>query len=315
MPVQLGAGKNLVGILARPDDAGAVQSQTAVVFLNAGLIHHVGPTRIYVKMARRLAHMGFVTLRFDLSGVGDSRVRQDNLSLEDMIVDDLNRVMDYLAVTERVQRFVLVGHCGGAFVSLGMALRDARVIGVVMINAEGGDAGWDSYDLKRKTSRYYQNYYGRATLTNPEKWKKLLTGKADYGSIIRNVFQNILWNKLSATAFRARYAVLGDKSDSTRPEIANMGDGLRTLAQRDTQILIVYSQGSSGLQRTRLLVGGELQELSVAGKLKLEIIPQADHTFTLLASQERLTQVVASWMRAFIQESAGSKTTYQEGVI
>ncbi len=305
--VQFGSKAGLIGVLTEPESLPPGQLPPAVLFMNAGLIHRVGPNRVYVKLARSLANQGFVALRFDLSGIGDSRARTDNLSIENRILADVTEAMDFLRQTRGIDRFLLMGHCAGAFISFGVASRDPRVAGVVMLNAEGGDTEWDSYDRKRKTSRYYENYYSRGVMTNPDKWKKLLTGRADYASIVRNVFKNILWNRVSTVLFKLQNRLTGARRTTTRPEIATLGAGLRTLAQRGTPTLIVYSQGSTGLERARLLIGGDLRELSASGKVKLEILPQADHTFTLLAAQTNLVQLVSGWCAQFLPEQVSAR--------
>ncbi len=75
-----GESRNLVGVITQPGDGPA--PDFAFVLLNAGVIHHVGPNRINVKLARRLADSGFTVMRFDLSGIGDSRASQSTLSFE-----------------------------------------------------------------------------------------------------------------------------------------------------------------------------------------------------------------------------------------
>ena len=46
-----------------------------ILFLSSGNESHIGPNRLWVDLARRLAGRGFSCLRFDLSGIGDSPVR------------------------------------------------------------------------------------------------------------------------------------------------------------------------------------------------------------------------------------------------
>src|SRR5207302_190015 len=77
--VFLGQTNTLVGVVTDPGQPHGELPHTAFVFLNAGLVHHVGPNRLYVTAARRLAALGFVGLRFDFSGIGDSPVRADHL--------------------------------------------------------------------------------------------------------------------------------------------------------------------------------------------------------------------------------------------
>lgn len=295
--VLLGANQNLVGIVTEPDQTPNA-NLPAVVLFNAGLTHRIGPNRIYVKLARHLTDMGMVVLRFDLSGVGDSSVRTDTASVEAGVIDDARQVMDYLERTRGTKKFFLMGHCGGALTSLGIATLDPRVIGIVMINAEGGDTQWDEYDRKRKLSAYYENYYGRGALTSSDKWKKVLTGKADYISILKNVFVNILWHRVSTGFFKLKKSLFANPEALTRPEVAALFANIPSLVERQTQILIIYSQGSSGLERTQLLLRDVRKKIGSSTRFKLEVMPRCDHTFTLIDSQERLYKLIADWCSA-----------------
>ena len=79
----LGKRRSLVGIVTDNETFSPHQKRkTGAVLLNAGLIHHIGPNRIYVKLARQIAALGIVALRFDLSGIGDSLPRSDSLPRE-----------------------------------------------------------------------------------------------------------------------------------------------------------------------------------------------------------------------------------------
>ena len=71
MTVLMGRHKSLVGTL--PIVAiSAVTAPPTVVLLNAGIVHRVGPNRMHVLLARALAAAGIPSLRFDMSGIGDS---------------------------------------------------------------------------------------------------------------------------------------------------------------------------------------------------------------------------------------------------
>ena len=51
--VLFGPRQTLVGVLTDPG-APAPPDRPAIILLNAGRIHHVGPNRLHVKLARRL---------------------------------------------------------------------------------------------------------------------------------------------------------------------------------------------------------------------------------------------------------------------
>ena len=68
--VQFGDDNRLSGILTLSPEM--VTDRPLVIFLNAGIVHHVGPNRLHVKLARALAEERYEVLRFDLSGLGES---------------------------------------------------------------------------------------------------------------------------------------------------------------------------------------------------------------------------------------------------
>jgi len=61
-----GKGNSLVGVLTESDAGGKAANRPTVIILNSGLIHHVGPHRVAVEMAREIADQGYIVLRFDL---------------------------------------------------------------------------------------------------------------------------------------------------------------------------------------------------------------------------------------------------------
>ena len=269
-----GKTKSLVGIITDPPPQQKSKGLPGILLLNAGIIHHVGPNRIHVKIARTMAPMGFVVFRFDFSGIGDSKVRDDNLPFEESAVRETREAMDYLNSTRGIERFHLVGISSGAIVSYKTAGRDPRVIGATLINPASYGEELRSY---AKARRYWKN-----GLSDPKRWLKALTGKANYrivGARLRS---------MSSSRRKALSVASGIAAD------------LRSLIERRVDLRLVYSQGDLGLDCLDVILGKELRLLTKGGKLKLEVIPQADHTCTLLESQERLVKVVqnCAWATA-----------------
>lgn len=253
----------------------------AVILLNAGIIHRVGPHRLYVKMARRLAAMGFVVLRFDFSGVGDSKVRHDTLPFERSTIREAQDAMNYLSAETGIGRFVLAGICSGADVSLKTACCDPRVVGAVLINAQGeqpgtGDEVRSYFSLRKKA-----HYVWRGALLNPKIWMGAVTGKVDYRDIIK------------VLSFPLRGRSVWKKSVST--SISQYAADLRSVAQDGARLLLIFSEGDMGLESLREAFGAKLQQLRASGKIDVHVIPQSDHVFTLLGNQERLLALVQDW--------------------
>jgi hypothetical protein len=71
----LGKDRDLVGVVTNPAAAEVHSKLPAFLLLNAGSVHHVGPNRLYVKIARRLASLGFVIARGAETGCRSARVR------------------------------------------------------------------------------------------------------------------------------------------------------------------------------------------------------------------------------------------------
>src|SRR5215475_3162536 len=81
--VRLAPEGQLVGILSHPAANPLTSTGSpapGVIILNAGVLHRVGPHRLHVLLARRLAASGFTGLRLDLGGIGDSIASSDAAS-------------------------------------------------------------------------------------------------------------------------------------------------------------------------------------------------------------------------------------------
>lgn len=286
-----------MGIITQPDEP---VEAPAIILLNAGLIHHVGPSRLYVRLARHLVKQGFISLRFDFSGVGDSCPRTDNLAIAQAMTDDVQQAMSFLSEHRGVSRFILVGHCAGAWASFLTAGVDERVCGTVLMNPDAATEEWIEYDRQRKHSRYYEQYYAREALLDPQRWKKLLTGKASYSNIARNIFQTIMMNRISAAIFKIRRKLDSNPKDDTVEQKSIRAQIVGAFVQRKIQLLLLFSEGSSAIDHAHLVLGHDLDTIMQSGKGKQVIIPNADHTFTLLAGQYALMEQIGIWCSGFL---------------
>lgn len=149
---------HLVGILTQPDPEVALDGAPAFVILNSGILHRVGASRLYVRLARTLAAEGFTTLRFDFSGVGDSDVRKDAIPVEERFVTETREAMDYVASVTGARTFVVGGLCSGADGAFFTSLDDDRVVGLWQIDA-----------FCYRTPGYYRRRY-LPKLVDPRAW-------------------------------------------------------------------------------------------------------------------------------------------------
>lgn len=274
-----GRPKSLVGILTTPSPDGVSDTLPGVIVLNAGILHRVGPNRIHVKIARRLADAGFYTLRFDMSGIGDSGVRTDTISFEKRAIQETREAMDCLGMKAGVDMYILLGICSGADIAFEVARVDERVTGVYLINGSllPGDVLREIY--ADASARISERYY-RGHLLNLGSWRQLLTGKSDMGSIRR-----FIGGKLR------RRSGGGIPSG---PEV-DYGDLWNPLRDRGVDVALVFSEGSVALDVFRLAMRSKLDTMIENGKLSVDVMKDTDHVFTLLWSQERLIDMIYRW--------------------
>lgn len=287
--VLFGKASSLVGIITDPPETARGKNLPAIVLLNAGIIHRVGPNRLSVKMARTLAAMGFVVLRFDFSGIGDSKVRADTLPFAKSAISETHEAMNYLQAARGSERFVLMGICSGAIVAFTTACCDPRVVGAVLINARGHLHGTNDALSASISNRTLARHYWRIAFSSSfraKNWVKAVTGKVDYQSLRR-----VMLGFQLRSLFTPRRKV----SSGAHHAAADM----RLLTERGVRLLHVYAEGDEGLDYLHVVLSDdEIHALRAWEKMGIEIIRGANHTFTLLWSQECLLQVVHRWVQA-----------------
>jgi len=279
--VVFGGSAPLVGIITDPPESAASRDLPTIILLNQGLVHRAGPNRLHVKIARRMASRGFVTLRFDFSGIGDSGISTDTLAFEKRCVKETSEAMDYLRDVRNSRRFLLLGICLGAVTGFDTAHEDSRVIGVGLINPQQYSQVLTSY-VEARRWRYW-----KSVLFNPRRWVRPLIGRADYQS---------LWIRLRGLFVRK------EKAESAARKVAA---DFRALVDRDIDMLLVYSSKDWGLEYMRMVFGDALPKLIASGKLHLEFVQQADHIFTPLPSQQYLFELIQGWAEGVTSRHSG----------
>ena len=132
--LQFGPSGRLIGILCEPIDATLGRSKPAVLLSNVGVSHRVGPFRLNVHLARRLAAQGYYSLRFDFAGLGDSEASPDGGSETDRAIAEASAAMDLITVRTGIDRFVMMGLCSGADKTHIVATTDQRIVGAAFID-------------------------------------------------------------------------------------------------------------------------------------------------------------------------------------
>ena len=294
--VLFGEVNSLVGVVTDPPAEKNGRPRPAVILLNPGIVHRVGPGRIYVKIARTLAAAGFVVLRFDFAGIGDSEVRFDSVPFPKSATQEVQKAMDFLYRSRGIAEFVLMGGCSGAAVSLETACHDPRVIGSILMNFPvfEDEAEDRNPDLRhRNAAHYYWNF----ALFNLKSWRKLFTGRANYQQLIQ------------ALTFQVKQRFASGRELS--PEVSDLRTKLKYLSDRSIPIHFVYSESDTRLDDLREAAGHEFKRLCALKKVALRIIPRADHTFSSLHDHEQLLGVLLKQVEIITE----SKTRSQDEAV
>ncbi len=287
--------RDLVGVHCRP--AGdSDDSAPAILFLNTGSHHHVGFGRMSVMLARRLARRGIVSLRMDAAGIGDSPVapgKPENALYSLDACDDVVAALDWLQA-RGVQRVVTVGFCSGAYVSLHSALRDARIVGQVMVNAQA--FVWRDGDTIERVIRTRKASAGHVAsevtdaLRRPDKWRRLLTGDTKAWGIARGVAGR------AGTLAARRAAAFTDLVFGTRLARGEVARMFERIDNRGTHTLLVYSAGDDGLHEVDVHLGPGAESVAWLQRSRLQIIEGADHLLTARASRARWKPMSTAWV-------------------
>jgi pimeloyl-ACP methyl ester carboxylesterase len=274
----LGRSEPVVAIVTQPPTPDP--DRPAIILSNSGIVHRVGPSRLYVRVARRLAARGFVVVRLDHRGIGDSDPRSDTKRFFEGAIEEIREAMDDLEAARGIRAFVIMGICSGADVAFEMAGRDDRVVGVGLLNGGGlvGHPEWTRY----LQGRVYAKRYLGESIYRSNRWVRALTGRIQYRAL------------LAALLGKTRNVVKGAPTGIERQARA-LAERFQGLVDRGGRVLMIHSGDDPSIEFRDVVLGGRLPTLEATGRFRDETIPGADHTFTLLEKQEAVLGIITTW--------------------
>lgn len=270
-----GASRSLVGILTEPPREAETRGKPGVLLLNSGLLHRVGPHRMYVELARALATRGFPVLRFDFSGIGDSAPRLDALSGEESTAEETREAMAALTAARGVHRFVLMGLCSGADNAFQIARRDDRVVGAVMI---------DGYAYR--TVGFYGRFFA-ARLTSRTTWLRQ----------IRHLGRRFHRAAPDAAQPEAMY------ERAFPPKEQVMAD-CRAMTHRGVELCFLHSAGQYQYFNYSGQFAAAFGEVARDRRVTSAFFPNANHLFTRCSHREQLLTYLGEWIRRTIDAAS-----------
>jgi len=267
-----GHPKTLVGVVSGPAAPRAVRDPVVVV-LNVGVIHRVGPNRLHVQLARRLARDGFVTLRFDFSGIGDSGPRPDRV-VADVVRQDISDALSYLEASVKATSFVLVGLCSGANAGLRFARLHPGVVGAVLL-----DPYW------YRTPGFYLRHYGRRLL-QWQGWRNVLTGQGAHWRMVRDALRG------DEPPAHLEEGLMAPPNMIPRAE---MEQAVAELTGRGVHLLSVFTGGHEAYNHKEQFWEA-FPRFKGTPEIRVEFLPTAGHTFQRPADRRAVIALIREWL-------------------
>lgn len=211
---------------------------------------------IFGQLANALADAGFLVLRYDKRGLGQSGGRPEGAGLGDY-ASDVRAVVDYLEDREDVDddRIVVLGHGEGGWVALQAASRTKEIAAVILANVPGTNGAALVLEQQRAS-------LDRLSLTEEEKQNKINLQEKIHAAVVSKGswegiepelrqqaetpwFRSFLRFQPSKVIERVRQAILilhGTRDDKISPDHADQLSKFARARKRHVAVDIVRIQ-------------------------------------------------------------------------
>jgi hypothetical protein len=271
--VKFGAKNSLVGVLTLPEES-APTRDIGVIFLNAGLLHRVGPFRMNAELANVLAMQGYKTLRFDSSSIGDSGATSSESDYLQSVTQDIESATDLMVSRTGLSRFVVFGLCTGADNAHRAMVNDKRLIGGIFLD------GYSYPTMKFRVKRYLP-----VLLSLP----RLL------GALSR--IKNSMLGKLSGSANRDTVESSSSMFTWQLPGKEKTKDEIRIFIERDAKLLYIFTGGANEVYNYENQFVDSMPFLKKhKGQITVILNQKTDHTFCLYHDRLWLYEKILNWL-------------------
>ncbi len=252
------------GMLSLPDNS---DNAPIVIAFNAGMIHREGPYRLNALVSRQLAASGYIALRVDLAGKGDSPEREA-VSNRESVNHDWKYIKQGLIKRFGVRSYILMGLCSGADNAIKITAYDKSICGLVLLDA-----------ISPKDKHFYRREL-LAKLSNIHKWINLPF------TLLKRLRQKLgMEHGLYQEMLNLRDEPWDDDVGYCFEHIAATNG--RVLAVFTSQALPCYNQH-----------GQLVRALNIPGLSSCceEVFwPEAEHLYPVQVHRDRLVRNIASW--------------------
>jgi len=316
-------GNRMYGILYWAEESGG--GDVGVVFTHGGLIGMNGAFRFNTRAARRFARAGIVSLCFDPHGMGRAQGTIDNVDQRilfrkiqsGLFSDDVGIAVNYMRERFAGRKISVFGVCGGAITNIIAHGKCESISSSVLLSIPVMLSGL-SHEAVRMSNGYARFYLGMYVrkIFSPTAWFRFLTLRSEYKKIFTalGVYLSSFLKKMFGSGKDRRSKPGGTKEEESRRATlikktsAVTGSSLEFNEHFLTAFRSIVSRRSPGL-----FVFGENDNFkwefysefverypedwkAGEGTFSVEIIPHANHMYTLREWQDRIVDLCIDWM-------------------
>jgi hypothetical protein len=183
-----------------------------------------------------------------------------------------------------VEQVHAVGLCSGAYNAFKAAVADMPLAGAILINPltffwkEGMSLEFAEHRIAVDIQRYRTNAF------RLDSWLKLLRGKVDLLQLSQVLARRI--RAIAVAPLRAVARRLGVVLQDDLPS------ELRHVVRGGRQLQFIFAERDPGQELLNTLGGSTVKRLSARGAIGIQVIDNADHTFTDRAARAALVAAI-----------------------
>jgi len=278
--ITFGKKNSLVGVLTIPDQSASLK-EIGVIYLNAGLLHRVGPYRMNVELANLLAKKGYNSLRFDSSSIGDSGTENNKTDYIQTVIQDIKDAIDLMASRTGLNKFVIFGLCTGADNAHRAMVHDKRIVGGIFLD------GYSYPSFKFMAKRYLP------ILLNPSRVARAILSRA------KNSFLHKIFCAPTSTA----KVEANDMFSWQLPNKKETENELKMLLSRGAELFYIFSGTALNSYNYENQYFDSMPFLNqFRHQFKVILNKNTDHTYRLYHDRLWLFSEVLKWL-----DSVGKK--------
>jgi uncharacterized protein len=297
------AGLSLFGTLHKP--LRRHPELPAIVLLSPGVKMRVGPGRLYVPLTDMLVAQGYMVLRFDFFGLGDSEGELEERELKDVYnhievgryVGDTLAAIEYLRRAHDQRRFILGGLCGGAITALLAAERDPSVEALLSLgmtvtlasNAATPAKYLTSLELDRARGHYLRR------LADPRAWRAFLTFKSNYAVMWRVAMRELFQKKQPAENAPAPAQQPAEQRGNANPLFPR---AFMALLKRGGRAFMLFSEKDRlyAEYQDKFSLPHAEQLKPYLGQITEHLVANANHVLALPEWQREMVDTSKQWL-------------------